>query len=60
LDRSDLLGIAPSTISEFIHVLADTAHRISLDGVVSHRSGLLEAGDVIVRDGCDARHRYEP
>ena len=46
-----LLGVAPSTLSEFIHVLADTAHRISLDGVVSHRSGVLEEGDVIVRDG---------
>jgi hypothetical protein len=46
-----LLGTAPSTISEFIHVIADTPHRISLDGVVGHRSGVLEEGDVTTRDG---------
>jgi hypothetical protein len=46
-----LLGTAPSTISEFIHVTADTAHRISLAGVVGHRSGVIEEGDVITRDG---------
>ncbi len=46
-----LLGVAPSTISELIHVIADTAHRVSLDGVVGHRSGVLEEGDLITRDG---------
>jgi hypothetical protein len=46
-----MLGSAPSTISEFIHVIAETAHRISLDGVVGHRSGVIEEGDVIIRDG---------
>jgi hypothetical protein len=46
-----LLGSAPSTISEFIHVSADTPHRISLSGVVGHRSGVLEVGDVTTRYG---------
>jgi hypothetical protein len=46
-----MLGSAPSTISEFIHIIADTPHRISLDGVVAHRSGGLEDGDVVIRDG---------
>ena len=46
-----MLGSAPSTISEFIHVIAETAHRISLDGVVGHRSGVIEEGDVIIRHG---------
>jgi len=46
-----LLGTAPSTVSEFIHVLSDTARRISLDGVVGHRSGVIEEGDVTIRHG---------
>jgi hypothetical protein len=46
-----LLGSAPSSISDFIHVIAETGHRITLDGVVGHRSGLLEDGDLITRDG---------
>ena len=32
-------------------MLGDTAHRISLDGVVGHRSGVIEEGDVIIRYG---------
>jgi hypothetical protein len=46
-----LLGTAPSTIAEFIHVTADRPRRISLEGVVGHRSGVLEEGDLIMRDG---------
>ena len=34
-----------------IHVITDLGHRIVLDGVVSHRSGLLEEGDLVRRDG---------
>ncbi|HVE19322.1 MAG TPA: hypothetical protein VNB52_09560 [Ilumatobacteraceae bacterium] len=34
-----------------IHVITDLGHRIALDGVVSHRSGLLEEGDLVRRDG---------
>lgn len=33
-----------------IHVITDLGHRIVLDGVVSHRSGLLEEGDLVRRD----------
>jgi hypothetical protein len=46
-----LLGGAPSTNSEHIHVIADTPHRIALEGVLSHRSGIIEDGDVVIRDG---------
>jgi hypothetical protein len=34
-----------------IHVITDLAHRVVLDGVVSHRSGILEEGDLVRRDG---------
>ncbi len=46
-----LMGCAPSSISDFIHVIAETGHRITIDGVIGHRSGVLEEGDVIIRDG---------
>jgi very-short-patch-repair endonuclease len=36
---------------EHIHVIAGLAHRIELDGVIAHRSGVIEEGDVIRRDG---------
>jgi hypothetical protein len=34
-----------------IHVISDLGHQVHLDGVISHRSGLLEDGDIIARDG---------
>ena len=46
-----LLGGRFDESVEHIHILADLPHRIDLDGVVAHRSGLIEAGDVILRDG---------
>jgi very-short-patch-repair endonuclease len=44
-----VLGV-PSE-SDQIHVMADLSHQVFLDGVVCHRSGLLEEGDIVRRDG---------
>ena len=46
-----LLGGLPTARPTVIHVLAELPHRIELDGVIGHRSGTIEDGDVIVRDG---------
>ena len=45
-----LLG-APAPADEFIHMIASLARQITLPGVISHRSGQLEDGDLITRDG---------
>ncbi len=37
--------------SDQIHVIADLACQVTMEGVISHRSGLLEEGDIITRDG---------
>jgi very-short-patch-repair endonuclease len=37
--------------ADFIHVIAELDRRVTMDGVVSHRSGLLEPGDIVTRDG---------
>jgi hypothetical protein len=34
-----------------IHVVADLAHQVHLDGVMCHRSRLLEEGDIVTRHG---------
>ncbi len=34
-----------------IHVITDLSHHVALEGVICHRSGLLEDGDLIRRDG---------
>jgi hypothetical protein len=46
-----LLGVPPDVAVGEIHVITDLVHRIQLEGVISHRSGVLEEGDVIRRDG---------
>jgi len=46
-----LLGVHAESKVDDIHVITNLAHRIQLDGVISHRSGVLEEGDVIRRDG---------
>ena len=46
-----LLGGGMRTEIDRIHVITDLAHRVVLDGVVSHRSGILEEGDLVRRDG---------
>lgn len=43
-------GVSNAEI-DHIHVITDLEHRIVLEGVVSHRSGLLEEGDLVRRDG---------
>jgi hypothetical protein len=37
--------------SEFIHIIAELDRQVLMEGVVSHRSGLLEDGDIVTRDG---------
>lgn len=37
--------------TDSIHVISDLAHHVELEGVVSHRSGLIEDGDIISRHG---------
>jgi hypothetical protein len=46
-----LLGGATSNVIDQIHVITDLEHQVVLDGVVCHRSGLLEDGDLVRRDG---------
>jgi hypothetical protein len=46
-----LLGGGTHAEIDSIHVITDLKHQIVLDGVVSHRSGLLEQGDLVRRDG---------
>ena len=46
-----LLGSDSLSRSEYIHVIADLPHRIAMEGVIGHRSGLIEKGDVVIRDG---------
>jgi very-short-patch-repair endonuclease len=37
--------------SDLIHVIADLVHQVRMEGVIAHRSGLLEDGDIVTRDG---------
>lgn len=37
--------------ADMIHVIADLDHHVTLEGVACHRSGLLEEGDMVTRDG---------
>jgi hypothetical protein len=46
-----LLGGGASAESDHIHVITDLDHQVMLEGVISHRSGVLEAGDLVRRDG---------
>jgi very-short-patch-repair endonuclease len=46
-----LLGAGLSSLSDQIHVIAALPHRVSLKGVVGHRSGLIEEGDLVRRNG---------
>ncbi|MEY2582661.1 MAG: hypothetical protein QOE09_2510 [Ilumatobacteraceae bacterium] len=46
-----LLGGGVKTDIGEIHVITDLGHQIVLEGVVSHRSGILEEGDLVRRDG---------
>ncbi len=46
-----LLGGRMHTEIEQIHVITDLDHQVVLAGVVCHRSGLLEEGDLVRRDG---------
>ena len=46
-----LLGGRLNREIDLIHVLSDLAHPTALAGVVSHRSGILEEGDLVRRDG---------
>jgi hypothetical protein len=48
--RTLLGGGATSSVDQ-IHVITDLDHQVVLDGVVCHRSGLLEEGDLVRRDG---------
>ena len=45
-----LLGGRNTDIDQ-IHVISDLGHPIALEGVVSHRSGILEEGDLVRRQG---------
>ncbi len=45
-----LLGGSASADLDEIHVITDLDHQVVLDGVVCHRSGVLEEGDLIRRD----------
>jgi very-short-patch-repair endonuclease len=40
-----------ATDEQSIHVIAPMGRQVTMPGVVSHRSGLLEPGDVVVCDG---------
>jgi very-short-patch-repair endonuclease len=44
-----LLGGDPAKEDEFIHVVGQLERQVTLEGVVSHRSGTLEEGDVVLR-----------
>jgi very-short-patch-repair endonuclease len=46
-----LLGSDSVSYIDCIHVIADLPHRIAMEGVIGHRSGLIEHGDVVIRDG---------
>ncbi len=46
-----LLGGRMHTEIEQIHVITDLDHQVVLAGVVCHRSGLLEEGDLVRREG---------
>ncbi len=46
-----LLGSDSVSYIDCIHVIADLPRRVALEGVVAHRSGLIEKGDVVIRDG---------
>lgn len=45
-----LLGGTSSADIDRIHVISDLDHQVLLDGVICHRSGVLDAGDLIRRD----------
>jgi hypothetical protein len=44
-----LLGGTAVGHVDHIHITADLPRRVALDGVIAHRSGLIEADDVVVR-----------
>jgi hypothetical protein len=46
-----LLGGGTNAEIDRIHVITDLDHQVLLDGVVCHRSGILEQGDLVRRDG---------
>jgi hypothetical protein len=46
-----LLGGGATVGVDEIHVITDLDHQVVLDRVVCHRSGLLEEGDLVRRDG---------
>ncbi|MGZ4773317.1 MAG: hypothetical protein ACXV3B_11605 [Ilumatobacteraceae bacterium] len=46
---SGLLG-SPLADVDLIHIISDLKRQVVMDGVVCHRSGLIEAGDVIWRN----------
>lgn len=46
-----LLGGGANVEIDHIHVITDLGHQVLLDGVVCHRSGILEQGDLVRRDG---------
>lgn len=45
-----LLGGGVNAEIDHIHVLTDLDHQVTLEGVVCHRSGILEDGDLVWRD----------
>jgi hypothetical protein len=46
-----LLGGTADVQADQIHVITDLDHHVLLEGVVCHRSGVLEEGDLVRRDG---------
>jgi hypothetical protein len=44
-----LLGVDAD--ADLIHVIGDLSRQVTMEGVVSHRSGVLEPGDIVVRQG---------
>jgi hypothetical protein len=46
-----LLGGRVNSEIDMIHVISDLGHPTALSGVVSHRSGILEEGDLVRRHG---------
>jgi hypothetical protein len=45
-----LLGGGAHAVDQ-IHVITDLEHQVNLEGVICHRSGVLEEGDLVRRDG---------
>ncbi|MEO7371335.1 MAG: hypothetical protein ABIZ69_10745, partial [Ilumatobacteraceae bacterium] len=46
-----ILGGGANKEIDHIHVITDLRHQVALEGVICHRSGLLEQGDLLRRDG---------